>query len=458
MLSIWGARQKSLCSGLARRDFLRIGGLGACGLTLADLLRLRAEGGIREGSRAKSVIMVYLPGGPSHIDMYDMKPHAPVEFRGEFNPVRTNVSGLELCELMPRQALLADKFLILRGVKTFGNGHDAYEILTSDPREAAKLPPNPLPAFGSVVSKVREGERGDVPSYVGIKNLHLVLPSNNDDPETAAYLGDAYRPFRTDGPGLENLSLAAGVSLDRLAERKSLLGSLDNLRRGLDGGRGTFSTLDAYTAQALALVSSNKVREAFNLEREPSSVRSLYGEATDFLLARRLVEAGVSVVTLPCRFRVKIGDFAHGTLDHWDTHWHNFRYLREMLPRYDQAVAALITDLYQRGLDQEVAVVVWGEFGRTPLIDYTLVPGTPGRGHWPEASCVLLSGGGLTTGQVVGETDPRAERSKGLPLTPSHVLATLYHVLGIDPARTFPDRSGRPRFILDQRDPIRELI
>lgn len=247
-----------------------------------------------------------------------------------------------------------------------------------------------------------------------------------------------------------------GTSISLIA--LTLRRSFDILRSGLDDGKESLSTIDSYTAQALALVSSNKVCDAFDLSREPDGVRAAYGEATDFLLARRLVEAGVSVVTLPCRFAAKIGDFAHGSIDHWDTHWHNFKYLRFMLPKYDQAVSALITDLYQRGLDKDVTVVIWGEFGRTPLVDYSLVPGSAGRGHWPEAGFAMLSGGGLTMGQVIGETDQRAERPKGLPFMPSNVLATVYHVLGIDPARTFPDRSGRPRYILDNREPIRELL
>lgn len=460
MLNVFGATQSPLCDGFSRRQFLRIGGLGMAGLSLADLLRLKARGEVRAESRSKSVIMIYLPGGPSHIDMYDMKPDAPTEYRGEFKPIHTNVPGIDICEHMPLQTKIADKLTIVRGLKSFAGGgnHDAYEILTSDPRPGEKLPPNPLPAFGSVVSKMRGVDGSGVPPYVGIKNLHLIQPSVNDDPETAAYLGGAHRPFRTTGPGLENLSLADGVTLDRLADRKTLLRSFDHLRRGLDDGAALRADADSYTAQALAMISSNKVRDAFDLSREPESVRAAYGESTDFLLARRLVEAGVSVVTLPCRYSATIGESFKGTLDHWDTHWHNFKYLRLMLPKYDHAVSALITDLYQRGLDKDVTVVIWGEFGRTPLVDYTLVPGSGGRGHWPEAGFVLFSGGGLKMGQVIGETDGRAARAKGRPFTPSNVLATLYHTLGIDPAKTFPDHSGRPRYILDEREPIRELV
>lgn len=459
MLIVHERIQKGFCDGISRRTFWRIGGLGLGGLSLSHLLSLDAQGEIRADARGKSVIMIYLPGGPSHIDMYDMKPDAPVDFRGEFKPIATNVPGIEICEHMPLQAGIADKLAIVRGLKTLGGGHDPYELLTNDPRDAAKIPSNPRPVFGSVVSRVRQAAGSGVPPYVSLNDLHVVVPSTNDDPETPAYLGSAFRPFRTTGPGLADLSPVNGVSRDRLAQRATLRQTFDNLRRRLDDRSGDFVAFDRYTTQALAMISSNKVRDAFDVSREPRSVRASYGDATDFLLARRLVEAGVSVVTLPGRFPAKIGDFAHGSLSHWDTHWHNFRYLERMLPKYDQAVSALITDIYQRGLDQEVAVVIWGEFGRTPLVDHTLVPGsTGGRGHWPEAGFVLFAGGGLTTGQVVGETDRHAERAKGRPFTPANVLATLYHVLGVDPAQSFHDNAGRPRQILDDCDPICELV
>jgi len=456
MLTIAQNKASQYCDGISRRHFLRAGGLGMAGLSLADLLRLKASGQVRDEAREKSVIMVYLPGGPSHLDMYDMKPDAPVEFRGEFNPIRTNVPGIDVCELMPRHVGIADKFSIVQGLRTFGNGHDPYEILTSDPRAATKLPPNPLPVFGSVVSKIRGVAGREVPPYVSIDDLHLIRPSLNDDPETAAYLGEIYEPFRMTGPGLENLSLADGVTLERLKERKTLLHSFDSLQRGLDGGKQV-TAVDSYTEQALAMISSNKVRNAFDLDQEPESVRELYGPATDFLLARRLVESGVSVVTLPGRFPATIGDFERGSSDHWDTHRHNFKFLRLMLPQYDQAISALITDIYQRGLDKDVLVVVWGEFGRTPKVD--TVPGfVGGRGHWLEAGFILMAGGGLKMGQVVRETDQHGLRAKGQPTTSSNVLATIYHVLGIDPGLTFLDHSGRPRYLLDSPEPIHELI
>ena len=450
MLNISRERPIRLCDGVSRRSFLQIGGLGAAGLTLADLLRLKSQGAVRPEGFPKSVIMIYLPGGPSHIDMYDMKPDAPSEYRGEFKPVHTNVPGIDLCEHMPLQAKIADKLAIVQGMRT-GGTHDSYELLTSDrPSVTGKNPNNPLPAFGCVVSRVL-GVDGSVPPYVGIKDQRLA-PSY-DDPETPAYLGAAYQPFRTTGPGLANLTLPENVTLGRLAERTTLLRSFDTFQRGVDLRNGALAGVDSFTSRAIDIISSNKVRDAFDLAREPESVRTSYGDATDFLLARRLVEAGVSVVSLRGSFSVQIpGPFFNPD---WDTHAHNFKFLRLMLPKYDHAIAALITDIYERGLNEDVAVVVWGEFGRTPRIGDV----TPdGRGHWPEAGSVLLSGGGLQMGRIAGETDRKGERAKGRPFRSANVLATLYHVLGIDASRTLLDNAGRPRYILDDREPIKELL
>jgi len=452
MLSVESRPRGLSRAGVSRREFLKVGTLAAAGLTLADMLRLKSQGAIRPGAKTKSVIMVYLPGGPSHIDMYDLKQEAPSEFRGEFKPIRTNVPGLDLCELMPLQAKLADKLAVVRGLKTYGL-HDSYELLTTDRASVTgQNPANPLPAFGCFVSRVR-GVNRDVPPYVGIKDMRLA-PSY-DDPEATSYLGAAYQPFRTSGPGLSNLSLPEGVTLQRLANRRTLLRSFDSLERGVTEGNESLSGVDGFTAQALEMLSSSRVRDAFDLSKEPTKVREAYGEATDFLLARRLVEAGVSVVTLPYRIPVSIGNGVGEQANHWDTHAHNFKFLRLMLPRYDRAVSALINDLYERGLDQEVTVVIWGEFGRQPKIGDV----TPdGRGHWPEAGFALMSGGGLKTGQVIGATDARGERALGRPFRSANVLATLYHALGIDPSLTFLDQLGRPRYILDDREPIRELV
>jgi hypothetical protein len=448
MLTLFGPRVPGrMCDGLSRRDFLRIGALGLGGLTLADLLRLRAQGNVRSESTHKAVIMVYLPGGPSHIDMYDLKPDAPAEYRGEFRPIRTNVPGIDICELMPQQAKIADKFAILRGLKTQGN-HDPTELLTGIPAAASGQIGNVRrPAFGCVVSKLR-GTVGPIPPYVSVSD-HRLLRSY-DDPEEPAYAGPTHRPFNAVGPVMQNLGLPPDVPLQRLDERRSLLRTFDTLQRNLDNRPAT----DSHTARALEMITSTRVRDALDLNREPQPVRQRYGQGLDLLRARRLVEAGVSVVTVASRFPVRVPGIPDP--GGWDTHGSNFTLLRAKLPIYDQAVSALLTDLHVRGLDQDVAVVIWGEFGRTPRIGDS----TPdGRGHWHEAGCALLAGGGLRTGQVVGQTDARAERPRSRRYTPQHVLATLYHVLGIDPTTTtITDHSGRPQYLLDRPEKIAALV
>jgi hypothetical protein len=431
------------CDGVTRRDFFRVGALGFGGLTLANLLNARAHGAADERAKPKSVIMVYLPGGPSHIDMYDLKPDAPVEIRGEFKPIQTNVPGLDICELMPLQAKIADKFSIVRGLQCVDT-HSA-ELLMRGHLGG----PQRRPVFGSIVSKLRGG-CGDsgMPHYVALGG------ENGADPGDPAYLGSAYKPF-TGGQGLNNLSLVKGVTPAQLTDRKQLLKAFDTLSRELDTrAGGDLSGMETFNARALEIISSPKVRDAFDVNKEPQSVRDKYGKnGTRLLQARRLVEAGASVVTLS----------AAGTMYHggdWDTHAGtdqrsetNFQNLRGKLPEYDRTLHALVTDIYERGLDQDVCLVVWGEFGRTPKINKN-----GGRDHWAPATNAFIAGGGLKMGQVVGDTGPRAERAKGTVYTPANVLATLYRLLGIDPATTVPDLTGRPMYLLDDREPIAELM
>ncbi len=418
-------QKRRFCDGVSRRDFLRVGALTVGGLTLADLLRLQAHGkdtagGLKSG---KSVIMIYLPGGPTHLDTYDMKPEAAAEFRGDFRPIQSNVAGIGICELMPQQAKIMDKLAILRGIR-FNEEHSAHTLMTGFPDRVKR------PAFGSIVSHLGKRQEG-LPPYVSMMNRPM-----DEDPE---YVGTPHRPFVPTGPGLENLSLVAGVNSDRLTNRKELLHSLDTIRREVDYG-GALAGVDAFTTRALDMVTSTKAREAFDIEKEPQPVRERYGpENLDFLKARRLVEAGVSVVTL-----------ATGG---WDTHGDNFNQMRRQLPRLDQGIHALVTDLYERGMDKDVAVVMWGEFGRTPRIN-----GGAGRDHWPAAGFALMAGGGFKLGQVIGETDSHAERAKGKAYTPSNVLATLYRHLGIDPATKITDNNGRPMYLLEDRDLVRELV
>jgi hypothetical protein len=432
MLTIFSARRNRFCDGISRRDFLRAGALGVGGLSLTDLLRLRAHAG--PPARPKSVIMVILPGGPSHIDLYDMKPDAPAEFRGEFKQVQSNVPGMDISEVLPLQARIMDKMAIVRGIK-FDTGPQAPHYLREIITGFNTFQPH-RPAFGSVVSKLR-GLTGGMPPYVSLSERRA-----EEDP---AYLGPAHRPYTGRG---DNLGLVKGVTLERLQDRKALLGSLDQLRRDLDS-KGDMAGMDDFTKQALELIGSRKARDAFDLNREALPTRERYGKATQFLLARRLVEAGVSIVTLTQGAAAFMGTG-------WDGHSANFKVIRELAPEYDQGLYALVTDLYERGLAEDVAVVVWGEFGRTPRIDKQRV----GRDHWADAGFALMSGGGLKMGQVIGDTGPRAERSKSqsVPYTPQNVLATLYKVLGIDPEQTFPDHAGRPMYVLDEREVVSEVI
>jgi hypothetical protein len=449
MLTIWGSGYRPLCNGLTRRDFLSVGTLALGGISLADLLRNQAPAAERKHT-PKSVIMVYLPGGPSHIDLYDMKPDAPVEIRGEFKHAKTNVPGIDLCELMPLQAKIADKLSIIRGFQTAG-GHDS-RILTTGFGTGVRRP-----AFGSVVCKV-SADRGDrLPPYVS-----LVQETNLPFGEDPAYLGPAHAPFSFRGAGLANLSLTRGMTPGRLAERKELLRSFDAMRRGVDARRAS-AGLDPFTSRALDIICSGKARAAFDLNREPLLTRERYGTSPgtqQFLLARRLVEAGVRVVTL-CGGWVNDGEGdSSSNLSNWDTHENNFERLRKQAPRLDHALYTLISDLHQRGLDKDVVVVACGEMGRSPRVGKPNDGGSAsssGRDHW-ETGFALVSGGGLRMGQVVGETDRHGGRARGRPITPQNLLATLYYLLGIDPVRTFPDHNGRPQYLLDDRERIGQLL
>jgi len=430
VLSIWGKKHASCCDGISRRNFLRVGSLGLAGLTLGDVFRLQAEQANGSRLSRKAVLMVYLPGGPPHQDTYDLKPDAPREVRGEFQPIRTNVAGMDICELLPQQAKLADQFAIVRGIKFANDNHNVDEVVTGFPPSAHR------PAFGSVVSKVRG--QNDIPPYVSFGGLDLGSPVSPENPQ---YLGSAHRPFSPSGPGLRNLGLCPGVSLERLEDRHKLLGAFDQLDRDLDRSNA-MAGMDAFNARAIDILRSSRAKEAFDLSREPDRLRQRYGANSQLLLARRLLEAGVSVVTVG--FTRSPG---------WDTHQNNFATMRKLLPELDGGLATLLTDLRDRGLASEVTVLVWGEFGRSPRISPE-----GGRYHWPDAGCALLAGGGLRTGQVVGATDSHGARARGNAYTVQNVLATLYHVLGVDPGVTFNDHNGRPQYLLDEREPINTLL
>jgi hypothetical protein len=427
MLDFFGPLRK--CRGLSRRDVLRVGALTLGGLSLPDLLRLQAQAG-SGAPRPKSVIMIWLRGGASHIDSYDMKPDAPGEVRGEFQPIATSVPGIQICEYLPRQARIMDKLAILRGIQSNDLGdHTPHYILTGFPDRGRR------PSFGSVVSYLQGGgstlglrQGARLPPYVSM----MYRPDGTH--ENATYTGPAHRPFVPRGEGLGNLSLARGVSLERLSDRRELLSCFDEVRREADA-----AGMDAFRRRALEMITSPEARAAFDLSREPAHIHARYGRfCENFLLARRLVEAGVSVVTL------KVGD--------WDTHEKNFIDMRDQLPQLDRGFHALVTDLYDRGLERDVAVVMWGEFGRAPRISRG-----DGRDHWPEAGAAVVAGGGFRVGQAIGDTDRHGGRARGRPYTPANVLANLYQHLGIDPAITIPDHANRPMHVLDDREPVREL-
>jgi hypothetical protein len=447
MLTLWGNRRRRLCDGVSRRDFLRVGTLGCGVLTLADLFHLQAKGARQPERRHKAVIMVWLNGGPSHIDTYDLKPDVPEEYRGEFKPIQTNVPGFDICELLPRQATIADKLALVRNMKFFVNGHNPHELYTGHEPKAKR------PAFGAVVSRVRHdaGIIDDMPPYVRFDSS---APDGTPAPGPS-YLGAAHQAFTRpytpgytkDQDGLENLRLAPAMTLERLEDRKHLRRTLDTLERSLDDRRGSLAGMDAFSAKALEMIATSRVRNAFDLSLESDRLRTCYGKGGQpLLLARRLVEAGVSVVTL--------------SFGQWDTHTNNFKDLRLLLPELDQGIHALVSDIHERGLNKDVLVVVWGEFGRTPRIGSERKDGgfATGRNHYPLAGFTLLAGGGVRTGQVVGATDRRAERPRDGFYGPQNVLATLYDFLGIDPALTLLDHSGRPMYLLDEREVIKELF
>lgn len=413
---------------LSRRDVLQVGSLSVAGLTLADVLRSQAAGS-QELKRPKSVIMIWMRGGPSHIDSFDMKPHAPAEVRGEFSPITTNVPGIEICELMPSLAGAMDKLAIIRGIKSNDLGdHTPHYIITGSPDRGKR------PAFGAIVSHLNSRTDG-LPPYVSL----MYKPPGLYDNEGPVYLGNAHRPFVPKSEGMANLSLSRDVSLERLSDRRKLLGAFDAFRTEADHC-AAMAGIDTFTQRALEMVTSPKARDAFDVSRESAETHARYGKfCENFLIARRLVEAGISVVTL------KVGD--------WDTHEKNFKDMREQLPQLDRGFHALVTDLHDRGLDKDVAVVLWGEFGRAPRISRG-----DGRDHWPEAGAAVVAGGGFKVGQIIGETDSHGGRAKGKAYTPGNVMANLYRHLDIDPATTIPDHNQRPMHLLDERELVLELV
>ena len=440
-----GERER-FCDGMTRRDFLKIGGLAMGGLALTDVLALEARAGIR--SSHKAIIMVYLPGGPPHQDMFDLKMDAPSEIRGEFKPMKTRVPGIEICEHLPKIAAMMDKFAIIRSLVGARDEHDASVCLSG--YSAAELAQNHAPCLGSVASYLQGAVDKTVPPFVG-------LSPRMGHPEWAAsgdpgFLGLAHSPLKPEGPLMADMTLN-GVSLDRLHDRRALLSGLDRFRRQTDMKVDTLTGMDALHRRAFDLLTSRKLVEALDVTREDPKVRERYGKGDNknvddggplwndqFLVARRLVEAGARVVTL-----------GYGR---WDHHGNIYGSLKAHLPRLDQAVSALVQDIHDRGMDKDVSVVVWGEFGRSPRLNKE-----GGRDHWPRVSCALLAGGGMRTGQVIGSTNRFGEEPDSRPVHYKDVLATLYHNMGINIKDTpVMDTVARPHYLLPDNEPIAELI
>ncbi len=445
--------RKSLrfCDGIDRRSFIRIGGLAMGGLALPQLLQV--QGAAAAGSQ-KSVIMIFLAGGPPHQDMYDLKPDAPSEIRGEFKPISTAVPGIQICEHLPLLAARMDQLSIIRSLVGAEDRHDAFQCLTG--WLTRDQPVGGWPAFGSVISKLKGPSSPGTPPFVS-----LTPPMKTrtwSDPGTPGFLGAAHASFRPNADGKDNLVLQ-GIDVEQLHDRTQLLSGLDRFRRGADQ-IAELEGVDAFTKQAIGILTSSRLAEALDLEKEDPKVRDRYGRGSDapagygdagplnvdhILAARRLVEAGVRVVSL-----------AYGRWDwHGQPHGTNFDNARDHLPALDQSISALLDDLKDRGLDQDVTVVVWGEFGRTPRINPN-----GGRDHWPKVASALLFGGGMRSGQVIGSTNRFAEHAEDRPVHFQEVFATLYRNMGINiNVATIKDFNGRPRYLVehDKYQPMPEL-
>lgn len=433
---------RAYCDGVSRRDFLRAGTLGLLGLNLPTFFRY-AEAGVVDSGKSldKSAIFIYLGGGQTHLDTWDLKPDAPDGIRGEFKPISTNAAGVQICEHLPHLAQQADKFAIVRSVAHNLAAHAPGQMFLRTGNRP--LPSLQYPGYGSVVTKEYSAPPG-IPPYVA-----LPISSTNGGAETAGYLGVAYNPFTVnDDPNKPNfnvraLALPQGLSLERIEARRGLLTGLDTAFRTVDVKSQDLAGMDRFYQQAYEILSSPRAREAFDIHKEPDSVREKYGRnpfGQGCLLARRLIEAGVRFVSL---------DFGG-----WDTHAQNFQRLKtDKLPKLDQGLASLLEELAGRGLLPKTAVLMTGEFGRTPKIN-----GNAGRDHWARAMSVVLAGGGIKGGQVVGKTNDKGEEPADNPLKPEDVAASFYHALGIDPHKEYHTPTGRPVHIVRDGKVIKELF
>ena len=451
MLSIAGKSAGKLCDGLARRDLLRIGALGMGGISLPRLLKAESLAGIQNSQKA--VIMVYMAGAPPHQDLWDPKPDAPSEYRGDLGAIDTNLNGVRIGELLPKMAKIMDKCIAVRSVIGAPSGaHDSFMCYTGRTGSTFNKkgqPPGGWPSIGATLSRLMGAASEQIPAFVGLapKAGHPPYGSSGK----AGFLGIEYDPFKPSGQSMKDMVLN-DISAARLDERKGLLNSFESMRRDIDKS-GRMDGLDGFTRQAFDLLTTSRLANAFNLEKEPLKVRERYGKGNaknvgdgaprnneHFLLARRLVEAGVRCVTL--------------NYGRWDFHSDNTGGMRSHAPMFDQGLSALIEDLHERGMADDVTVCAWGEFGRTPKVN-----NNGGRDHWPKVSCALLAGGGMKTGQVIGATDSKAAEAIERPVHMGEIMATLYHNMGIDPnTTTLPDLNGRPHYLVDAHRPMPEVI
>ena len=439
---------------LGRRSMLKAGMAGLAGLTLPGLLEAK-EQSLTRGHRSlaqKSVILIWMTGGPSQIDTWDLKPSAPIEIRGPFQPISTVLPGVQICEFLPRQAAMLDKMTIVRSVDCRFSNHEPNMVmqtanLDAEPRinrEAEKFP-----ALASIIAKQRLEKVPDLPPYV-VLNM-----KSRSHVAWGGYLGHAYDPFLGNDVG-SLFSLPGGLTADRLQSRRQLTSDLDRLRRDIDLS-GSMEASHRFTQQAVNMVTGTSARHAFDIGQEPEAIRQRYGDhewCRQALLARRLVEAGVSFVTIDLSH--------HGASGTWDTHGDNippyggiWNGLRPLLPVFDRLLTTLVSDLDDRGMLDSVLVLAMGEFGRTPKIGTQ--GSTDGRDHWPIVMSMTMAGGGFRHGQVIGSSDRDAGQIKERPVTPGDLAATIFHHMGVPRETAYLDSRGRPRFVIDQGKPIAEL-
>jgi len=469
MLKIAGPESR-YCDGISRRNWMQIGTLGLGGLALPEILQ--AESGQQTARTPKHIINIILPGGPSHLDMYDLKPNAPTEIRGEFRPISTSVPGIEICELLPRLAATADRLTLLRSLHGFHNDHNSHWNITGweshKPMPASPeipgYPSGDWPSLGAVMSRSLGPRVTGVPTSVDLApvdpDARFIMRT---DPGVCGYLGPAHTGFQVQAVDRENIELK-GTSLTRLSDRRSLLNSFDQFRREVDRANPA-DGLSEFNRQAFEVLTSARLAEALDLSREDDTTRARYGLdrqypgeregktlLDQFLLARRVIEAGARCVTLAFS-RWPFGRMLQGDYN-WDWHKDNFNEARGALPLFDLGLSALIEDLSERNLLDDVIVVAWGEFGRTPKIN-----GNAGRDHWPNVAGGLLAGGGMKHGQVIGSTTRWGEEPLERPVHFQEVFATIYGLLGIDVQSTrYHDLSGRPQFLIGDHEPMPELV